>query len=118
MLFANPDIPVDQSMQYGAFGLVCLLIIWFMAKGAPMLMSKHEAILDNTIRGYEATIGKVVSQFEATINKLVAEFHEDATRCREERMATAKEAAAEREKDRALRAEFVSRMDEVYGRKS
>lgn len=98
-MFAETDFTVLTSpfLQYGSFGLNVLLLIWFMWKGAPLALEKHEA-----------AVKAVTQSSQAAITNLIDTFKEEANECREERMEVAREAASEREKDRAARHEVAN----------
>lgn len=91
----TPDMAMTSAfLQYGSFGLNALFLIWFMWKGAPAALEKHER-----------AIAAVTDSSKAAITMLVDSFKQEADQCREERMQVAKDASTEREKDRAVRHE-------------
>lgn len=92
-LFADPG-PADWMpfTQLGCLGLLAMGFIWFFWKGAPLLMQKHQEI-----------VNAITENAKATITKLVDDFKVEAGQCREERLESQKQFAEEREKDRAVR---------------
>ena len=98
MIFADAVFQVDQFLQYGSFGVIVLLIIWFIWKGWPMLIDKFETVMN-----------KQAASNTAAITYIIDAFKQESAECREERMDIARSAADEREKDRNSRHELANK---------
>jgi F0F1-type ATP synthase membrane subunit b/b' len=98
VIFADGSIsPTSAFLQYGSFGLLALFFVWFMWKGAPMLLDRFERI-----------IAGIIENAKATITKLVDDFKTEAEECREER-------SRERE-DRKEGVKVMSEMKDAIGK--
>jgi hypothetical protein len=96
-------------MQFGAFGLLALFFIWLFWKGIPILMTKgeetiggivekHALTVEGIVKDHKETVATLTADLKSTVTTLTEEFREESEKCREERIAVHKEAAAERDK--------------------
>lgn len=89
MLFANPEIPVDQVIQYGSFGLVVAMILYDWIYARPSAAKNHREERK-----------EVTDNFTRTITMLVDEAKRESEECRKERIETTKANSIEREEIR------------------
>lgn len=78
-------------LQYGSFGVVVFLVVWFLHKGFPSALATHREVCEGMLKAFQA----------------------DTEACRKERLELAQKTADEREKDRKVRHDLVDKMQEV-----
>jgi hypothetical protein len=109
-----PANGVDAYIQYGCFGLLAGLVIWSLLKGIPgalaihketmeSIANAHQAAVDKIADAHQIAVDKMAIEHKATVGAIAVAFEKEASLCREERLATARVAAEEREKDRSER---------------
>lgn len=86
-----------EWVQYGCFGLVAGLLIWLMF------------YIPHILRAHKETVVGIATECKDSIKAIVAAFEKREDACREERLAMAELASADREKDRVSRHEANER---------
>lgn len=117
--------------QLGSFGLIAMGFIWFFWKGAPMLLNKHQEIVNTLVASHEKKIASVAENSKAAVerlagdhkiavDRLVLTFEKESVECRNERLQASKEAATERkenaierDKDREVRHELRNVLNQM-----
>ncbi len=113
LLFASPEVPIDQFMQYGAFGIVVFLVFWYVWIGHPKMMDKFENSLKLVTESSKVAITNLADKNKEVMDNALQTFKEAEDECREERREVAASAASERDKDRELRHNLANQLQKL-----
>lgn len=98
MFCEAPAMAIDPYIQYGSFGLIVTLIVWMLTKAFPQAMATHRESLTQISADHKAAVSKLADEHRVAINAICDRLTEESEHCRQERVATAAQYAAERQK--------------------
>lgn len=85
-------MPESLFVQYGSFGLVALMFIWFITKGFPQVLATISTSLNDVMQRHDKHVAVLMASFEA-----------EERESRRERLAAIDVFRQEREADRMAR---------------
>lgn len=103
----------EPWLQYGSFGVLCLMMLWGMWKGIPKILDIHKEALAKVTDSSKEAVEKLATDQKEAMAKIVCTFESESVACREERVETLKMVAAEREKDRLSQEKLASRFEVI-----
>jgi len=108
-LFAegNPMPATNDYLQYGSFGVLCLIIAFWMFKGIPGLLNYHKETVVKITEDMKESNRLTCQAHQNTISELVKGFSMETEQCRNERIEAQKFFKDEMEKNRSAKTELA-----------